>query len=44
MTDHKHGEMSTEVHEKTFAGFVKWSAGVIVFSIGALLFAAMVNG
>ncbi|GAW33576.1 cytochrome c oxidase subunit 4 [Roseovarius sp. A-2] len=44
MAEHKHGEMNTDVQEKTFEGFIKsvtWSAGVVVV---LLLFIAAVNG
>ena len=43
MTEHKHGEMDTEVQEKTFEGFVKivtWSTVVI---IGVLILLAMIG-
>jgi len=43
MADHKHGEMNTEVQEKTFEGFVRVSVWVVVASIGILLFMALVN-
>lgn len=44
MADHKHGEMNTEVQEKTFDGFVKavtWSSIAIIV---LLVFIAIVNG
>ena len=44
MSDHKHGEMNTDVQEKTFDGFVKavaWSSVVIILT---LVFIALVNG
>lgn len=44
MADHKHGDMNIEVQEKTFDGFIKWSTRVAVFSIGVLIFMALVNG
>jgi hypothetical protein len=43
MADYKHGEMNTDVQEKTFAGFIKlvtWGAGI---SIGILIFMAIFN-
>jgi|AntRauTorcE11898_2_1112593.scaffolds.fasta_scaffold74006_1 hypothetical protein len=43
MAEHKHGEMSTEVQEKTFEGFVKiltWSAVTI---IGILILLALIG-
>ena len=44
MADHKHGEMDIQVQEKTFDGFIKASARVAMFSIGILVFMALVNG
>lgn len=43
MSDHKHGEMDTEVQEKTYEGFIKASAWVAGISIGALIFLALFN-
>jgi len=43
MADHKHGEMNIEVHEKTFAGFVRATAWSIVAIIIAVIFMALVN-
>ncbi len=43
MADHKHGEMNTDVQEKTFEGFVKASSYVAMFAIGVLLFLAVFN-
>lgn len=43
MTDHKHGSMSTRVHEKTFEGFIRVSKFVAFASIGALIFMALFN-
>ncbi len=43
MSDHKHGEMNTEVQEKTFEGFIKASTYVAVFSVCVLIFMALVN-
>jgi hypothetical protein len=41
--DYKHGEMNTDVQEKTFDGFMKWSTNVgiicIVIIIGLAIFA-----
>ncbi len=34
MADHKHGEMNTDVQEKTYSGFIKmctWGAGISIF-------------
>lgn len=44
MAEHKHGEMDTSVHEATFDGFIKASTYVAAFSIGVLIFLALVNG
>lgn len=43
MSDHKHGEMDVTVQEKTFQGFLAWSKWVAIFSIGLLIFIAMIN-
>lgn len=43
MAEHKHGEMNTEVQEKTFAGFIKASTWVAGISIGILIFLAIFN-
>lgn len=43
MANHKHGEMNTDVQEKTFAGFVKASSYVAMAAIGVLLFLAIFN-
>lgn len=43
MADYKHGEMNTDVQDKTFDGFIKmvtWGAGI---SIGILVFLAIFN-
>jgi hypothetical protein len=44
MAAHKHGEMNTEVQEKTFEGFVKAVAWSCVAIIVTLVFIALVNG
>jgi len=44
MANHTHGEMNTDVQEKTFDGFVKATTRVAMFSIGVLIFAALING
>jgi len=44
MSDHKHGEMDTDVQEKTFAGFAKFVTWALVVIIGLLLFIGLVNG
>ncbi len=43
MSEHKHGEMDTTEHEKTFVGFVTWSKNVAILSIGILIFLAIFN-
>lgn len=43
MAEHKHGEMNTEVQEKTFEGFVRTTVWAVVAIIGILLFMALVN-
>ncbi len=44
MAEHKHGEMNTDVQEKTFEGFIKWVTYTAVVCIAVLLFIAAVNG
>ena len=43
MADHKHGEMNTEVQEKTFEGFVRAVTWSVIVIIGVLIFMALVN-
>lgn len=43
MAEHKHGEMDTAQHEKTFEGFIKVICWVAGLSIAALIFMAIVN-
>jgi hypothetical protein len=43
MADHEHGSMNIDSQEKTFAGFMKWSTRVAIFSIGVLVFLAIFN-
>lgn len=43
MAEHKHGEMDITEHEKTFAGFIRFSVWVSAISIGILIFLALVN-
>ena len=43
MAEHKHGSMNIEAQEKTFEGFMRWSARVAIFSIGFLIFLAVFN-
>ncbi|SEN83421.1 aa3 type cytochrome c oxidase subunit IV [Roseovarius tolerans] len=44
MAEHKHGEMNTDVQEKTFEGFIKAVTWSVVVIVGLLLFIAAVNG
>ena len=44
MAKHEHGSMDITVQEKTFEGFVKFSARVAIGSIVLLIFIALVNG
>ena len=41
--EHVHGSMDVRGHEKTFAGFVKFSTWGIVISILVLIFMALVG-
>ena len=43
MAEHKHGSMDIEEHEKTFEGFVRFSATVAGLSIFVLIFLALAN-
>ena len=43
MAEHKHGEMDTKTHEKTFEGFIKASTYVAAAAIFILLFLAVFN-
>ncbi|MDR9484525.1 MULTISPECIES: aa3-type cytochrome c oxidase subunit IV [Sediminimonas] len=43
MAEHKHGEMDTEVQEKTFEGFIKAATWVGGIAIGVLIFLALFN-
>ena len=43
MADHKHGEMDTDVQEKTFEGFVKVVTWSVVIIIALLIFIAMIG-
>lgn len=43
MAAHKHGEMNTDVQEKTFHGFIKFSQWSVVVIIAILIFMALVN-
>ncbi|MBL9049045.1 MAG: aa3-type cytochrome c oxidase subunit IV [Tabrizicola sp.] len=41
--EHVHGSMDIRAQEKTFEGFVRLSIWVVVISIAALVFMALVN-
>ncbi len=43
MTEHKHGSMDIEEHEKTFEGFVRFSAITAGLAILVLIFLALAN-
>lgn len=43
MAEHKHGTMSVEDHEKTFAGFIKVTTWAASIAIGVLIFLAIFN-
>lgn len=40
---HTHGSMDIRGHEKTFAGFVKWSTWVGIAAICVVIFMALSN-
>jgi hypothetical protein len=44
MADHKHGEMNTDVQEKTFNGFMSMVTKAVIVIIVALILLAMING
>ncbi len=41
---HKHGSMTTEAQEKTFAGFITLTFRVVIFIVVLLIVLALVNG
>ncbi|NIZ08304.1 aa3-type cytochrome c oxidase subunit IV [Pseudooceanicola sp. HF7] len=43
MAEHKHGEMDTSTHEKTFEGFIRAAMIVAGLSIFVLIFLALFN-
>jgi len=43
MAEHKHGEMDTKEHERTFDGFVRFTVWTTVIILVALVFLALVN-
>ncbi|MEM6372925.1 MAG: aa3-type cytochrome c oxidase subunit IV [Pseudomonadota bacterium] len=42
MADHKHGDMNTDAHEKTFDGFMAWTKwaviAILVIIVGMAIF------
>ncbi|MBT5294596.1 MAG: aa3-type cytochrome c oxidase subunit IV [Octadecabacter sp.] len=44
MADHKHGEMNTDVQEKTFNGFMSMVTKASIAIIIALILLAIING
>jgi hypothetical protein len=44
MADHKHGEMNTDVQEKTFNGFMSMVTKAFIAIIIALILLAIING
>jgi hypothetical protein len=43
MAEHKHGEMDITEQKRTFGGFISGGIYLAIFSIGVLLFMALVN-
>lgn len=43
MADHKHGEMNTDVQEKTFDGFIKMVTRSSIVIIAALILLALIG-
>ena len=41
MADHEHGSMDVTEQEKTFEGFIRWSAYTIVLVVIVLVFLAL---
>ncbi|EPX81773.1 aa3-type cytochrome c oxidase subunit IV [Litoreibacter arenae] len=44
MAEHEHGSMDISDHEKTFAGFVKFTTYAVIGILIFLVLLAMVNG
>ncbi|MDE2648520.1 MAG: aa3-type cytochrome c oxidase subunit IV [Paracoccaceae bacterium] len=44
MAKHEHGSMDVKDHEKTFAGFVKFTTYSIILILISLVILAIVNG
>ncbi|SFR14978.1 aa3-type cytochrome c oxidase subunit IV [Poseidonocella sedimentorum] len=43
MAEHKHGSMNIETQEKTFEGFLRFSAWTAAISIGVVILLAIYN-
>jgi len=43
MAEYKHGTMDTTEQQRTFAGLVKWAAGVCIIAAVVLIFLAFVG-
>lgn len=41
MAEHKHGEMNTEVQEKTFDGFMRWTMRIVIAIFVLLIWMAI---
>lgn len=41
MAEHKHGEMDTTSHEKTFEGFVRFTQWAVIVIFAILIFMAI---
>lgn len=44
VTEHEPGTMDIREHEKTFAGFIRFSTWVCILSAVVLVFLALANG
>jgi hypothetical protein len=42
MAEHKHGSMDTSEHEKTFAGFMRFTTNTVIAIVVVLIFLALV--
>lgn len=43
VTKHEHGTMDVSDHQKTFAGFIRFSTWVCILAAAALVFMALTN-
>ena len=43
MAEHKHGQMDISDHEKTFAGFVKFSINTVIVILVSVILLALIN-